>query len=310
MKKIRAALLLLITTFFWGVTFTIVKEAINEVDVFAFLSQRFLLAAGIMLPWAFLRRDRLNGRLILHGTLLGSLLFASYAFQTVALKYTTASNTAFLTGLSVVLVPLFDSLIFRQPIGRSIRWGVGFALAGLFLLCSNGGLSFNRGDGLATVCGGCVALHLLYTSRFARQATSDVYLLTTLQLFSVGALSLAAAGINRQPVFVWHPRLLWTLAICVLIATVFAFLVQTSMQRYLSPSHTALIFCTEPVFGAGYAYVAAGDRLGVFGYLGALLILAGMVVSELLPDETDAGESAAVAAAPSPPCPSPCRGGN
>jgi len=295
MKKIRAALLLLITTFFWGVTFTIVKDAINHVDVFVFLSQRFLLAAGIMLPFAFVRKDRINKKLLIHGSVLGCLLFAAYAFQTVGLKYTSASNTGFLTGLNVVLVPLFDALLFRQPVGRSIRWGVGLALTGLFLLCSNASLSFNSGDLLATLCGASVALHLLFTSRFARQAGSDVYLLTTVQLLCVGALSLAVAGIQGQQVFFWHPELIWTLAICVLIATVFAFLVQTSMQRFISPSHTALIFCTEPVFGAGYAYFAAGERLGAFGYLGALLILAGMVISELLPDEGVAEDSSAVA---------------
>ena len=293
MKKIRAALMLLVTTFFWGVTFTIVKDAINQVDVFVFLSQRFLLSAGIMLPWALFRRGLLNWKLLMHGVVLGFLLFASYAFQTVALKYTTASNAAFLTGLSVVLVPLFGALLFRQPVSRSIRWGVGLAVAGLFLLCTNGRLNFNHGDLLATCCGACVALHLLFTSRFARHAASDVYLLTTLQLFCVGVLSLAAAKARAEAVFVWHPGLFWTLVVCVLIATVFAFLVQTSMQRYISPAHTALIFCTEPVFGAGYAYFAAGERLGAFGYLGAALILAGMVVSELLPDETEPVESVA-----------------
>jgi drug/metabolite transporter (DMT)-like permease len=295
MKKIRAALLLLTTTFFWGVTFTIVKDAINQVDVYVFLSQRFLLASAIMLPFALVRRDRMNLRLLLHGSILGALLFAAYAFQTVGLKYTSASNTGFLTGLSVVLVPLFDALIFRQPIGRSIRWGVGLALAGLLLLCSNSSLSFNIGDLLGTLCGVSVALHLLFTSRFARDAQSDVYLLTTLQLSTVGILSLATAGSKGARVFVWHPELFWTLAICVLIATVFAFLVQTSMQRYISPSHTALIFCTEPVFGAGYAYFAAGERLGAYGYWGAALILAGMLVSELLPDEPGVGASVVAA---------------
>jgi drug/metabolite transporter (DMT)-like permease len=294
MKKFRAALLLLTTTFFWGVTFTIVKDAINHVDVFVFLSQRFLLSAAVMLPFALARLNRFNGSLFRYSMVLGFLLFASYAFQTFALKYTGASNTAFLTGLSVVLVPVFDAVFFGQSIGPSIRWGVGFAVVGLFLLCSNGSLSFNKGDLLATVCGACVALHLLFTSRFARRADCDVYLLTTLQLTAVGVLSLAAATGSGQRVFVWHPELLGTLAVCVLIATVFAFLVQTSMQRYISPSHTALIFCTEPVFGAGYAYFAGGERLGWYGYLGALLILAGMVISELLPDGSCVEEGLAV----------------
>lgn len=295
MKKIRAGILLLVTTFFWGVTFTIVKDAISQVDVFVFLSQRFLMASALMLPFALLRLGKLNGRILLHGCILGTLLFASYAFQTVALKYTSASNTGFLTGLNVVLVPLFGALLFRLPVGRNIRLGVALAVPGLFLLCSNGTLSLNYGDLLATICGGCVALHLLFTGRFARHAASDVYLLTTLQLTTVGVLSLATATLNGHRVFVWHPQLLWTLVICVLIATVFAFLVQTSMQRFLSPSHTALIFCTEPVFAAAYAYAAAGERLGFYGVVGAVLIFAGMVISEVLPDETRAAEGATVA---------------
>jgi len=296
MKKIRAAILLLITTFFWGVTFTVVKDAINRVDVFVFLSQRFLIAAAIMLPIALTRANRINVRLFTHGSILGVLLFASYAFQTVALKYTSASNTGFLTGLSVLLVPLFGAAIFRHSVAPGIRWGVGLATPGLFLLCTDGSLSFNLGDILGAICGACVALHLLYTSRFARHAGSDVYLLTTLQLSVVGLLSLASAGIRGKEVFIWHPELLWTLVVCVLIATIFAFLVQTTMQKSISPAHTALIFCTEPVFAAGYAYYAAGERLGFFGFLGAVLILAGMIVSELLPDAVEREEAVTVAA--------------
>ena len=296
MKKIQAGILLLVTTFFWGVTFTIVKDAINQVDVFVFLSQRFLIASAIMLPIALIRANRINCKLLTHGIVLGILLFASYGFQTVALKYTSASNTGFLTGLNVLLVPLFGALLFRLPVGSGIRWGVGLATPGLFLLCSNGSLSFNYGDILATVCGACVALHLLYTSHFARQKSSDVYLLTTLQLSVVGLLSLASATVRGKEVFVWHPELLWTLVICVLVATVFAFLVQTTMQKFISPAHTALIFCTEPVFAAGYAYYAAGERLGFFGLTGAVLILAGMVISELLPDEAREVEAVTVAA--------------
>jgi drug/metabolite transporter (DMT)-like permease len=294
MKKIQAALLLLTTTFFWGVTFTIVKDALNHVDVFVFLSQRFLLAFVLMLPLAIYRKDLFNVQALIHGLMLGAVLFAAYAFQTVALKYTTASNTAFLTGLSVVLVPVFDAVCFGTTIGRSIKIGVGLAVIGLFLLCTNGHLNLNTGDALATLCGVSVAFHLLLTSRFARRSASDVYLLTTVQLGTVGVLSLAGAHQNLGNVFIWHPELFWTLAVCVLIATIFAFLVQTSMQRFISPSHTALIFCTEPVFGAAYAYLAAGERLGSLGYLGASLILAGMVISEVVQDEAPAAELLAV----------------
>jgi drug/metabolite transporter (DMT)-like permease len=105
----------------------------------------------------------------------------------------------------------------------------------------------------------------------------------------VAVLSTLFAVVRGKQVFIWYPHLLWTLLICALIATVFAFLVQTSMQRFISHSNTALIFCSEPVFAAGYAWFAINERLGFYGLAGALLILVGMVVS-ILPDAVGGGK--------------------
>ena len=278
-KKWGAVSLLLITTFFWGVTFTIVKEAIDRVDVFVFLSQRFLAAFLILLPVCLIRKRHFSLLALKQGALLGLFLFGSYAFQTLGLKFSTASNTGFLTGLNVVLVPIIGAFLFRQSIPRNVRWGVVFATPGLFLLCTNGTWMLNKGDPLTIVCAACVAMHLILTGEYTK--TSDVYLLTTLQLGVVALLSISVARFGSQPVFVWHTGIFWTLMICVLFATVFAFVVQTSMQRFIPPSQTALIFCMEPVFAAGYAYWAIHERLGLFGFLGAVLILTGMILSEV-----------------------------
>jgi drug/metabolite transporter (DMT)-like permease len=278
-KKWGAVTLLLITTFFWGVTFTIVKEAIDRVDVFVFLSQRFLAAFLILIPVCLVRKRHFSLRALKHGVLLGLFLFGSYAFQTLGLKFSTASNTGFLTGLNVVMVPVIGAFLYRQSIPRNVRWGVGFATPGLFLLCTNGTWMLNKGDPLTIVCAACVAMHLILTGEYTR--TSDVTFLTTVQLGVVALLSIFVARFGSQPVFVWHPGIFWTLLICVLFATVFAFVVQTSMQRFIPPSQTALIFCMEPVFAAGYAYWAIHERLGLFGLLGAMFILTGMILSEI-----------------------------
>ena len=210
---------------------------------------------------------------------MGLFLFGAYAFQTVALLYTSASNTGFLTGLNVIMVPLLASLMLRHHITGTIKCAVALSVIGLFLLCGNGTWNFNLGDLLATICAVCVSLHMIYTGEFAR--SSDFYWLTAVQLGIVALLSLICAYARHQHVFVWQPHLLGTLLICSLIATVFAFLVQTSMQRFISNTNTALIFCTEPVFAALYAWLAVNERLGVYGLMGALLILAGMVLSIL-----------------------------
>ncbi len=279
MNRFKAAVLLITTTFFWGVTFTLVKQALEGVDVFVFLAQRFMLAFAIILPISYFRGKRLDARTLRQGCVMGMMLFGAYAFQTVALLYTTASNTGFLTGLNVIMVPLISSLILRHHISTAVKCAVALSVAGLFLLCGNGSWHFNLGDLLAAICAVCVSLHLIYTGEFAR--SSDYYWLTAVQLGVVALLSLIFALARHKAVFVWQPQLLATLLICSLIATVFAFLVQTSMQRYISHTNTALIFCTEPAFAALYAWVAIDERLGFYGMIGALLILAGMILSIL-----------------------------
>jgi len=219
------------------------------------------------------RKEYLKG-----GIIIGTLLFGSFAFQTMALLYTTASNTAFLTGLNVVLVPIAGAILLKQSVNRSVKLGVILAAAGLYLLCTNGGWSFNKGDVLAMICAICIALHLIFTGKFAR--TNDVYWLTTIQIGIVALFSTLIAKLGGNEILVWHNEILWALVICVLFATIFAFLVQTSMQRFTSPTHTALIFCMEPVFAALYAYWAIGERFGTRGLVGAILIFAGMVISE------------------------------
>lgn len=291
MNRFKAAVLLLTTTFFWGVTFTVVKQAIESVDVFVFLAQRFIMAFVLILPICMLKGRRLDSRTIRQGCLMGIFLFGAYAFQTVALLYTTASNTGFLTGLNVVIVPLLSSIMLGQRVPAVIKIAVSLSLAGLFLLCGNGSLDFNAGDMLAAICAICVSLHLIYTGEFAR--TSDYYWLTAIQLGVVALSSTIFAVARGKQVFIWYPHLLWPLLICAVIATVFAFLVQTSMQRFISHSNTALIFCTEPVFAAAYAWFAIDERMGLYGLAGALLILGGMLVS-IIPERSETGEKVAM----------------
>jgi drug/metabolite transporter (DMT)-like permease len=278
-KRLKADLLLLVTTFFWGVTFVVVKEAIRTTGVFVFLTQRFTVSSLILVCICLVMRRPFSHRFLKQGAVMGTFLFGGYAFQTAALLHTTASNTAFLTGLNVVLVPLIGSFLYGQQVNRNMVLGVVMAAVGLYLLCTGGGWSFNRGDMLAIVCAVSVSLHVIYTGKYAGR--SDVYWLTAIQLGTVALLSTLMALSLGDSVIVWHPEVFDALVICVLFATVFAFIIQTAMQRLTSPTHTALIFCMEPVFAALYAYVMLGERFGIPGFIGAFLILAGMILSEI-----------------------------
>ncbi len=287
MNRYKAAMLLLTTTFFWGVTFTVVKQAVESVDVFVFLAQRFLLAFALILPIGLYKGKRIDGATVVRGSIMGVLLFGAYAFQTVALLYTSASNTGFLTGLNVVIVPLMAALVLRERVSAGVKLAVVLSVIGLLLLCGNGSWQLNRGDLLAATCAVCVSLHLICTGEFVRR--SDFYWLTVVQLGVVALLSYSGALMRGKDVMVWYPHLVIPLLICSIIATVFAFLVQTSMQRYISHTNTALIFCTEPVFAALYAWLVLNERLGVYGYVGAICILGGMLIS-ILPEKNSQKE--------------------
>jgi drug/metabolite transporter (DMT)-like permease len=286
MNTAFASLLLLLTTFFWGVTFTVVKDAVSQVDVFVFLSQRFALATALMVLPGLLWRGRPRWETIRAGMVLGLALFSAYAFQTAALLYTSASNTGFLTGLNVVFVPLIGAALLHPRVPVGVRWGTLLATAGLFLLCTGGSFQVNRGDVLGLVCAVCTAIHILLTGHYAPR--HDVYWITTTQLGTIAVASIFIAIASGKPVAVYHPSIIWALVLCAVFASVFAFLVQTAMQRHISAAQTALIFCLEPVFAAAYAFFVAGERLTAAGWLGAAMILVGMLAAELLPDATAA----------------------
>jgi drug/metabolite transporter (DMT)-like permease len=284
--QLLADALLVLICFFWGSTFVLVKEAVAAVPVTPFLAIRFTLA-GLVLVLLFAPRLRaLERRTLAAGVALGAVLFTAYALQTYGLARTSAANAGFITGLSVVLVPLFSAAVFGVRPGAGVALGVGLATAGLYLLSTAGaGLraGVNAGDLLVLGCAVAFAWHILLTGRFAR--VFDPTLIATVQVATTGLLAAAAAwlfegGIPlRLPAVVW-----WAVVVTALFATVFAFLVQTVAQRFTSATRTALIFTTEPVFAALIAWGYAGEPITRWTLAGGALVVLGMAAAELGPE--------------------------
>jgi drug/metabolite transporter (DMT)-like permease len=276
-KRLAAVLVLLVVAFIWGATFTVVKEALQEAPVFVFLSQRFMLAFVAFIPLLLRSPRGLSRRVLRQGAVLGLLLYGAYAFQTLGLVSTTASNAAFITGLNVVLVPVLSLFLLGIRIEPQVLLGVLLAAFGLAGLCLGVDLRLNGGDCIIVLCAVCIALHIMYTGRFA--GVSDVFWLAGVQLGVVGALSAASAWMQGQNPFVWIPGILWALVMCSLLASAFAFWAQTSMQRIISPAKTAVILCMEPVFGALYARVFGGELLGPWELAGGVFVFCGMLLA-------------------------------
>jgi drug/metabolite transporter (DMT)-like permease len=274
----RWELAMVAVTAVWGSTFVLVRDAVAQIPPFAFIAYRFLAAALLL---AAIRPRLVAGGqpgLVAAGAAAGLALFAGYGFQTVGLQYTTASNAGFITGLSVVLTPLLAALLLRQPPGRWPLVGALVAAAGLALL-SLQRLEVHRGDALVFGCAIAFATHILLLGRFAPRFSS--YPLAVVQLGTAGLGGLVWAGVAGDLAAPGSAEVWVALAITSVVASAAAFLIQTRAQREVSPTRTAVIFTMEPVFAGLFGFLLAGERLSGRGWLGAGLILAGMLIAEL-----------------------------
>jgi drug/metabolite transporter (DMT)-like permease len=265
----------------WGLTFVMVQDAIERLPPFAFLAYRFLPAGAIVavIFWRPLRRLPPEGWRA--GLLMGVFLTAGYVAQTFGLRHTTASNAGFITGLFVVLTPLFGALLFGLHPPRAAWLAAGVSALGLLLLSGAGGNFRLAGDGVVFLCACAFALHILVTARAVERF--DVGALVAIQLGACGVFCLAAAAIGGD---LETPRgtTVWSaLIVTSLLASALGFLVQSYAQQHAPPARTALILAAEPAFAGLFGYLLQGDHLSAVAWSGALLILAAIVLVDIVP---------------------------
>ena len=283
--RFLADLLLLSVAIAWGATFVVVKESIENTPVFSFLFLRFGLAALVLLPFALRSPQFRNPALWRTAALLGTLYFAAFTTQTFGLLTIGASMSAFLTGLYVLIVPFLLWAFFHRPPRRRVFAASLIAVAGLWLLTSPGdsgaGTALEAGELLTLACAVLFALHIIATDWATHRF--DPFPLVTLQLATVTLLSFLAS-LFLEP-STW-PRsfdggLVESLLITGILATAYALLVQTWMQRYTTPTRTAIIFAMEPVSAALFGYWVAGELLTALQLAGGALIVGAMILAEL-----------------------------
>ena len=289
-RKWLSDIVLLGVTFTWGLTFVLVQNAIATIPPFSFVALRFGCAALLLLPFTRQEQDRLapslkQGELIRAGLGLGIWLFLGYALQTFSLLYTTPGKSGFLTGMSVALVPILALIILRIRPTIPVLLGVGLATVGLYLLAFVNLSAINRGDILAFLCAIAFGLQVVYTGKFSAHASAQR--LVVIQLATVTLLSGTAAVIFEPWQRVFSPRVLLqppvivTLIVTAVFATAFAYLAQTHIQKYTTPTRVALIFASEPVFAALADYWWNGTGLSPRAIIGCILILGGTLLTEI-----------------------------
>ena len=267
----------MVVTAIWGCTFVVVKGALADASPLPFLAVRFVLAGLLLL--AILGRGQVDSATIVPGSILGLFLFAGYLFQTWGLTYTTPSKSAFLTGFSVILVPVI-MMLSGSRMGPATLVGGALGLCGIYLLVAPSGMAAaNRGD-LLTLAGALsFAVHIVLVGHYTKKFS--FLHLVPVQVLVVGLLSLVALPVARNQTLHLTGRLVGAILVTAVLATGVAFSVQNWAQQYTPAAHTALIFALEPVFAALCSRLVMGEHLGGRVLLGSGLILAGMVISEV-----------------------------
>lgn len=279
-KQLKADLALLFVTLGWGASFILTKNSLSELPTYNFLAIRFLFAFLITAVFYFKRIRNADAFTVRYGLLLGILLYAVYSFQTIGLNYTTTSKSAFITGFSVILVPVFTSFINKKLPSAITAVSVVFAFAGLALITLNQEVTgLNIGDFYTGVCAVLFALYIIAVGKYASKADSLPFAI--IQIGTVGFLSLLTSFMTENPTIPQSLPVWLNVAALSIICTAGAYIVQNIAQKYTTATHTAVIFTAEPVFAAVFAYIIAGETLGAKGTAGAVLIVASMLFIEL-----------------------------
>jgi drug/metabolite transporter (DMT)-like permease len=297
--KLRAYLLMLFVVAVWGSTFVLIKGALADASPAAFNLARMTLAFAILAVVYYRSWRGIQRKHIAAGAIVGLCLATGYQFQTIGLVRTTPSKSAFITGMVVVLVPLFSCIPgLRPPGARALRWnayiGAALGFIGIVLLTAptastSTGLarllpdlsSINVGDVLTLGCAMGFAFHCIALSH-----TSPRIGFQPLALLQVGSCAIFMAislPFIERPHIDWTPRLITALVIAAVLATAAAFSIQSWAQSILPSTHTALLLTMEPVFAWISSFLVTGERLGVRPAAGALVILAGIAITELVP---------------------------
>lgn len=271
---------MLVIAIIWGFTFPMVKSATENYPVFSFLAVRFAIAAValLLLTWRSLRL--IPRKWVVFVLITGAVNFSGFALQTYGLQTVAPGRTAFITGLYGALVPIMLAVLGRSRMTRVLWLAIGLSVSGLLLLFWNDlTFSFTLGDGLIVLCAVAFAAQIVMVGMFPREL--DPMPMATLQALACCGMAMGFALAIDRPLPELPTDTLGAAVFTGLLATALALLVQTWAQRHTHASHAALIFCTEPVWGAIAGVALFSEVFTPLAIIGCLLMMASMVVPNI-----------------------------
>lgn len=280
-KELLSCAGLLFVTINWGLSFVFIKSSLEVMPPLYMLGIRFVIG-GVILAVFFAARIKKAGRqAMIHGTIIGVILFIAEVFQTYGCKYTTAGKNAFITTIYVILVPFLHFLFNRvKPKVRYIVaaftgfWGIG-------LISLTEKLTMSVGDTLTLICGFFYALQIIAIARYA--ACDDPVVLAIWQFIATGVLSLVSAPAASGPMTaeMFTRGTVGSLVFLIIFPTIFGYGLQVICQKYAPPAPAAIIMGMEAVFGAIASYFALGEVMTARMIVGCCMLVLAMIMTEI-----------------------------
>jgi len=290
--KFKGELILLIVTLLWSATFVIVKESLADISSMLFIGLRFLIAGVILLP--IVLRKRLDWKDVNYypAILLAIILFAGFAVQTVGLKHTSATKSAFLTGSSVAMIPFVQMIIERKKPKTGSVVGVLVVLIGIMFLSAGESITtlindiitnFNFGDFLTLICALLFATYVVYLDMLSQRYNFWMLLILQIGVSTIlaflFALIFSVVGFEELRIEI-TPQLSFGVLYTSIFATLITTTLMTKYQNLVSPTKAGIVYSFEPIFAAIIAFVFISEKFTSLGLFGAGLIFLGLIISE------------------------------
>ncbi|MCT4605648.1 MAG: DMT family transporter [Marinisporobacter sp.] len=280
MKKGKAEIIMIVIVAMWGLSFSLTKPILKNIEVFNFMALRFLIGGGVLCGILLLlgklkvKREQLIG-----GMITGAVLFLSFIFHTIGLKYTTVAKNAFIVGSSVVFVPFIATYIRKQKQPIFVWIGTYLAILGLALVTlegKQGGINF--GDVMTLVGSIIMAYYVILVEEYVTKY--DATVIAAIQISVVGILSLIASLVIEEPTMDLSSEGWKGMLFLGIVCTSLAYLMANIAQKYVPATSMALIYTLEPIFAALFGWLFLSERIGIQAVIGAILI----VISVAMPN--------------------------
>lgn len=287
LKKIKAAIMLMIAALVWGAAMSFQSEGMNYVGPLTFQAVRFLVGGTVLLPLVFLLGKKDPGQdgeeydpkgVFKGGAVCGIFLMIACTLQQFAILYTTVGKAGFLTSLYIIFIPVLG-IFLRKRIGLNVWIAVALAMVGMYLLCMKESLVLSKGDALVVVCALVFSFQIMAIDKYA--AIYNGLKLSCIQFYVCGILSAVLMFIFEKPdisslLGAWVPILYTGAASCGI-----GYTFQTLAQKDLQPAVASIIMSLESVFAALFGWILLGQKMSLREIIGCGVMFAAIIIAQV-----------------------------